>query len=408
MIYLKNIEVARLYRVSPTSINRWIKKAKVKQNNLHIGQDNGKEMIIDSQHNRLELHRLSNGGKKYLAGRDQKKITPKKEFYSLFSQDQIVEIINALETDMYLSHKFAYLGDGARIWDIFQTIETASGVYYAPEGHLLKINLPNVFNFLQSNKFNYIEIGPGNGAVTLDFVKGLAESGKMLSYTAIDISQEMLNLLEINMNPHFDGMDITQNYIQGDIENMDVRSVFYKLKKGEGEEKVSNIIIVTGGLIGAINLGKTLEGLRPAMGKEDILILENAIDNPDRRGAFDHILKTMLGQNMLALIRYLNIDVDACEMYGVYDEVTQARLIKLKIDKNYNLEVVLDDVKKTIYLVKGIDITICRLRSTKIDEISSYLRTHGLEITHLSTDTSFKSKYSDTVVMFTRRISDFS
>ncbi len=96
MLYFKNIELAEKYHVSLGTVRNWIEAAQSKRVGVTLHYKNGKPYVANTASNILAIELLVEGGRKYRPHRTFKALTPRPEFYQLYSQTQIHDIITNL------------------------------------------------------------------------------------------------------------------------------------------------------------------------------------------------------------------------------------------------------------------------------------------------------------------------
>ncbi|MDF5733789.1 MAG: L-histidine N(alpha)-methyltransferase, partial [Rhizonema sp. PD38] len=194
---------------------------------------------------------------------------PSSEFYSIFSQEEVLGIIHALEVRREIPLKYSYKGRGAKIWDNFYQKYIIPKWYRTSnvEIDLLKKNFEYISSKTQNcHKVNIIDVGAGNSYPVKEFVRKLNKLGKIHKYIALDISEELLNLSQNNFQKWFPQIEFVSSTI--DIENSSIPEVLLK-----NPEDTVNIILHLGVTIGNHqNRTEALKNFRDSMGTNDILV----------------------------------------------------------------------------------------------------------------------------------------
>ena len=81
-----------------------------------------------------------------------------------------------------------------------------------------------IIPYLSQNKIDILEIGPGNGLVTLSFLERLTGYTEVRNYTGVDVSQEFIDLLESKR-------DQFKKFCQGRIVFECADASIYEIKK---------------------------------------------------------------------------------------------------------------------------------------------------------------------------------
>lgn len=112
---------------------------------------------------------------------------PRAEFYSIFSELEILDIIQTLTTRREISLKYSYKGQGANIWDKFY-LNYLRPRWYRPvnrEIALLNDNFEIITRKISAvNTVNLIDVGAGNSYPVKDFICRLNRLDKITRYIA--------------------------------------------------------------------------------------------------------------------------------------------------------------------------------------------------------------------------------
>jgi uncharacterized SAM-dependent methyltransferase len=145
---------------------------------------------------------------------------PSSEFYSIFSKEEVLGIIDALQVRREIPLKYSYKGRGAKKWDNFYLKHIIPKWYRtsSTEIDLLRDNFDYLNgNFLGCEKLNIIDVGAGNSYPVKQFITRLNKLGKVNKYIALDISEDLLNLSQKNFTKWFPKIEFATYKI--DIEN---------------------------------------------------------------------------------------------------------------------------------------------------------------------------------------------
>ncbi len=206
MKYFKNIELAKLYHVSEKSVRNWIQAAKESRLDLELYSENGRDYVANTTRNNMVVEQLVEKGKKYKNTRGFKKIYPKKEFYETYNNKQILDIISSITIHREIPIQYSYFDGGAIAWDEYAN-RMANEV--APNILNQSVELLGVTSsyldgmFADKTIVNVVDVGPGNGLPVRATLERLLNQGKLGRYIAIDISQDMIDILERNIKKWF-------------------------------------------------------------------------------------------------------------------------------------------------------------------------------------------------------------
>ncbi|AKG21648.1 L-histidine N(alpha)-methyltransferase [Calothrix sp. 336/3] len=310
--------------------------------------------------------------------------TPNSEFYSHFSQAEILEIIYALETRREIPLKFSYKGKGAKIWDNFYQKYIVPTWYRSSnvERDLLKDNFSYLNGDFQGYEtVNIIDVGAGNSYPVKDYIRRLQKLGKINNYVALDISSELLELSRLNFTKWFPKINIiTQNL---DIENTQIHE-----NLRQKDNKAGNIFLHLGVTMGNHqNRHQVLLNFRDSMTENDFLVFTNENGSSSKwngkvRGGCDYhagnIYKWMQGS--------LGVKPEDCELIRKYDSVTDSVVANLKVRENYNLNFQFMEVSKNVEISAGEEITIWRHHKFEIADIVAEIEALGFQLVHCSTN----------------------
>ena len=379
MEYFSNKEVVEKYNISQPTLFKWLKNAQIQKNNLVIQKVNKNWKIIKNEQNISELERLYLEAQKFKNKIALEKITPKSEFFEIFSHRQIVEIINDLQISKEINLKFSYFGQNNIVWDK-QAKDTKNYKTTATDSQ----NLLNSFPFLaqkisQFSKINIIDIGCGNGLATLEFVKHIHKKKLLNKYIAVDISPEMLEIAKINLNAGIDNLNFV-SYIH-DIEESDIKEICFDNKI----EKTVNLILFIGGTVGNFtNQDHIWSNLKNSLGKNDLLIISNKLDKNESKSRFDGVKKYY--QRYLYIPNLLGLETINPKLHFIFNEKKQARCCYLELQKDYILNIKDDKIDTILKFQKGDKIEIWMHKLSTVQSLLDSLTFYGLEMVQLTTE----------------------
>jgi uncharacterized SAM-dependent methyltransferase len=320
---------------------------------------------------------------------------PSSEFYSVFSQEEVLEIIHALEVRREIPLKYSYKGGGAKIWDDFYIKYIVTTWYRTSnvEVTLLKDNFQYINDITQScEKVNIIDVGAGNSSPVKEFLRRFSKD-KLNKYVALDISEELLNLSQTNIKKWFPSLDFTSSTI--DIENNCIPKSLLSSENKIPTSNTANIILHLGVTIGNhFNRQGAFKNFRDSMNKNDLLVFTNEIgsnsqwDGKARGGCNYH------AQQIFEWIKNnMGISSQDCELIRKYDLQTDSVIANIKFRHNYTLNFNLGG-NKSVEIAQGEEITIWRHHKFEIPQLLQELEQAGLQVVHYSTN-----KYSSHIMV---------
>jgi hypothetical protein len=364
--YFKNTELAKIYNVSEKSVRNWIQAAREGKLDLQLYEKNDKLYIGDTSKNISLISQLVERGRKYKNTRSYKIVKPTSRFYDLYSPEQILDIISALEIYREIPRQYNYFDGGATYWDRYvkrlATEETPN--IFTNTLKLLDIN-QDYLDFLLSNyrRVNVIDVGVGNGWPVRGILSHLLEERKMGRYIALDISSEMLKIAEDNINQWFEGkvnfegkqLDINYDRFSSVISNE------YMTK--EGKDTI-NLVLVLGGTLGNLRAPDgALKVIHDSMGRKDLLIHTIKLDTETTRRYFDFSADAQLqplAPQYKFIVDLLNIDPSYYNVEMGYDEEHMHRFLRIRLKVALTINFDFDGIERVVDLNKDDSILMWR------------------------------------------------
>ncbi len=316
-------------------------------------------------------------------------VKPSSEFYSIFSEEEVLGIVHALEVRREIPLKYSYKGRGANIWDrfylkyLFPRLFRTSNV----EIELLR----DIFEYI-NEKFkgcdtvNIVDVGAGNSYPVKEFIARLNKFGKINKYIALDISEELLALSRENFTKWFPPIEFISYTI--DIENSCIPNSYLKNKANLETDDIPKIILHLGVTIGNHhNRASVLKNFRYSMGKKDLLVFTNETGSNSQwdgrvRGGFKYH-----AEQVYAWIKNkLGIRSEDCELVRKYDDKTDSLVANIKLRQDYTINFSFRGVDKNIEISEGEEITIWRHHKYEMPELLQEIERAGLQLVHYSTN----------------------
>ncbi|MFH7026642.1 MAG: L-histidine N(alpha)-methyltransferase [Heteroscytonema crispum UTEX LB 1556] len=322
---------------------------------------------------------------------------PSSEFYSIFSQEEVLGIIHALEVKREIPLKYSYKGRGAKIWNDFYQKYIVPRWYRTSnlEIDLLKKN----FAYINGNpqgckKVNIIDVGSGNSYPVKEYIFRLNKIGKIKKYIALDISEELLNVSRENFQKWFPKIEFISDKI--DIENSCIPQSLLKNKVQLETDDIANIILHLGVTISNHqNRNKVLKNFRDSMGKNDFLVFTNEIgSNSKWDGRVGGGFKYHAEEIYASIKNKIGIKSEDCELVRKYDAQTDSIVANIKLRHNYTINFNLMGINKNVEIFKDEEITIWRHHKYEIPELLQEIEQAGLQLVHYGTD-----KYSSHIMV---------
>lgn len=381
MLYFKNPELAKMHHVTLRTVLNWIEAAKQGKLDLTLHTEKGKSYIANTARNTAAIKQLVEERRKYRNTRAVKVVTPRPEFYKLYNEAQIYDIVSNLEIHHEIPRQYNYFDGGAESWDAYiQRMDrenTPSNLTMTRK--LLQKNRDYIDDLMSKYQMvNVVDIGVGNALPVKDLLEHLIAHDKLGRYIAIDISPEILRLAEQNLNKWF-GKRIKFEGYEIDISRERFANIL-------AEDYIKNNANHTGNLI--LFLGGTLQNFRKrdvplqvindSMGANDLLLHTQKLDSLATRNHFDFSAKP--GVKVLppihgVVIDLLNINPSMYELEIGYDEQRRERYERVRFNVSLTIKFEFIEGQRLININKGEAILLWRAsQDSAMDIINQFDR----------------------------------
>lgn len=381
MLYFQHTELAAQYHVSPKTVRNWIDATKQGKLNLTLHVEGNSSYVANTAGNIATITELTESRRKYRNTRTAKVVTPKPDFYTLYSDDQIYDIISNLEIHHEIPRQYNYFDGGAKRWEEYVERLAAENTMNMLTGttKLLEVNQNYVDDLLgEYSRVNVIDVGVGNAYPTRELLAHLIKQNKLGRYIALDISPSMLEIAETNIKTWFgdavpfEGYEYDINYER-----------FSKLLASEytknDADNTVNLVLLLGGTLS--NMRHPDSGYRmvhDSMGIKDLLVHTTKLDTMASRRYFDFNFEpgnTALSPNHRLIFDLLNIDESFYDIEMGYDHSISERYIRVRLKVSITVQFVSKDGKREVVLNKDDTILLWRgLQQTATDVMEQFDR----------------------------------
>lgn len=388
MQYFRNTDIANTYHVSVRAVSNWIQATHNGRLDLTLHQENGRDYVANTARNIAIITKLVEERRKYRTTKAHKVVTPSPEFYTLFSPEQIVDIISNLEIHREIPRQYNYFDGGAVHWDDYaQRLageEDANILKSTIE--LINLNLDYIDYLVAGKKVNLIDIGPGNALPVKGLIKHLLARDSLARYTAIDISPEMIHIAESRIADWFKG-EVKFNGEIRDIAYERITDILaHDMFTSEADSTV-NIILFLGGTIGNFRSpNDVLRTIGNSMQPGDVLICSQKLDTPAARRYFDFNNQpgTKLSPNHKLVLDLLNLNESLYEVEAGFDSSQRERYIRLKVNTAVTIEFGGGRSDYPVHLNKDDQILLWRFSHRLAPQVLSQFDQAGFELLQAS------------------------
>ncbi len=314
---------------------------------------------------------------------------PSSEFYSIFSNEEVLGIIHALKVRREIPLKYSYKGTGAKKWDNFYLKHIVPKWYRtsSTEIDLLRDN----FEYLNGNlqrceKLNIVDVGAGNSYPVKQFITRLHKLDRVNKYVALDISEDLLNLSRKNFTKWFPTIEFISYTI--DIENSCLPPISLDNQANLEADNTAKIILHLGVTMGNHHDRiQVLKNFRDSMGKHDLLVFTNEIGSSSQwdgiaRGGFKYHVDEVYAW----IQKDIGLSSQDCELVRKYDEKTNSLVANIKLGQDYTINFNVSGIDKSLQISEGEEITIWRQHKYELPELQQEIEQAGLQLVHYKTD----------------------
>jgi uncharacterized SAM-dependent methyltransferase len=371
-------------------VANWVEAAQKGKLDLTLVEHNGKKYVANIARNLSTIEKMVEERRKYRTTKAHKVITPRAEFYSLYSPEQIIDIITNLEVYREIPRQYNYFDVGAKHWSDYadKLYNEESSNFLKDTIDLLDINSTYLDNlFAKYSKVNVIDIGPGNALPVKSLIKRLIDRKVMGRYVAIDISPDMLAIAENNIRKWF-GDRISFDADIRDITSERFTDLIVKDYFATGDRNSINLVLFLGGTLANFReQTEALNVIRHSIGSRDILVYTTKLNTPAARTYFDfnnQPEKSKLSPNHRLMTDLLNIDEDSYDVESGFDTKTNMRSISIRLKVSVSIEFAHNDGVWPVELNKNDRVLIWRAWDCTTNASLTQFNAAGFELQQAS------------------------
>ncbi|WP_339381078.1 class I SAM-dependent methyltransferase [Brasilonema sp. UFV-L1] len=305
---------------------------------LQLTEVDGVQHILKNEHNWLIMTEQAEKGRKHKHLESRQVVTVSDELYKILDDNQLIGLINSLEVSKKIPHKLVYLNKGADLWEKFyeRTLQdttyqtTSSDLYFFENQYRLIKDTINT-----ESKINVVDIGGGNGEPAMPLLRQLQQDNLLNSYTAIDISSEMLEYTKKHLIRS--GIRVPTDFHVCDFEIQSLQNILFKTKYMGGARKPTIVLALGGILFNSNDVAQTFKHVVEGLCPEDLFIVTNALDNPSAPVNFSTFTIPEIYELDTKVARLLNLSEDLTDNELIFNEKTRFREYNLVLQKDIDL-----------------------------------------------------------------------
>ncbi len=391
MSYYKPSELTEKFHVSTKTVYNWITAAKAGKNDLKLYDKGNSSVVAKTQENDVILEKLAKAGKRHRNTAYYKVVSPRPDFFNIYNDRQILDIITNLSVHAEIPLQYDYLQDGAQYWDDrvkrFESDGESNPLISTIE--LLQDNLGTINRLIKNKKrVNVIDLGVGNARPVKDLLSHLQAKGVLHRYIGIDISPSMLEIANRNIKNWFGDSIRFEGYVR-DISSEQFDDLVVADMLDEDADQTINIVLLLGGT--AMNFRSSNDAFKPtfsSMHRSDLLIYGM---KPDTEASRRHLDlgptpgSLSLAPNFKYILDLLSIDETLYDTESGFDFDKKMRYVRVRLKAAIDIQFDLGGTKRrSVSLEKGQAILLFRAWHRSTPEIITELGATGFTLLHAS------------------------
>jgi uncharacterized SAM-dependent methyltransferase len=391
MQYFRNVDIVKDYHVDESTVRKWIRNAKAGKLDLVLYEKDGRSFIANTSKNIASIKEQVEAHRKFRNTKAAKVVTPRPEFYSLFTQAQIYDIVTDLELHHEIARQYNYVDKGASNWDKYTqrlAAEESSNLLTCTI-ELIREN-QQYLDFLLGDydKVNVVDIGVGNALPIRNLLAHLLEQEKLGRYIALDISGKMLQIAERNISTWFGGRVKFEGY-ETDINYERFAYILAEEYLKPDADRTANLILLFGGTLGNLrDPDGAFRVIRNSMGSHDFLLYSRKLDSSMSRRYFDFNPEpndnSLLSPNHRFIFDLLNIDESFYEVEMGFDERVHQRYIRVRLKMALTIKFTFNAGERLLQFSKGDAILLWRSWQQSATDVARQFDHNDFYILHSS------------------------
>jgi hypothetical protein len=388
MLYFKHSQLAEDYKVSLKTVHNWIDAAKQEKLDLQLYEEKSRVYVANTPANIIMLEKLADKGKKYRNSLHHKTVTPKSEFYDLYTSRQILDIISNLNIHREVPRQYNYMDGGADNWDSWLKRLESESTSNILKGtiKLMNDNLVPLDQLIEGNrKINVIDVGVGNAAPVKELLGHLIGKNLLSRYIAIDISESMLKIAERNIEQWFNGKVKFEGHIK-DISYERFDDLLIEDMLSDHSESTINLVLLLGGTpTNFRNPSDVLRVVYGSMGDRDLLMVTDKADTENSRRYFDFGNgrgNLRLSASHRFILDLMNIDESLYDVEMGFNEAKHMRYIRVRLKAALTINFKFEDSERSVNFEKGDTILLLRVWHRPLLRLVSDFEEVGFRLLH--------------------------
>lgn len=366
MLYFKNTELAKEYHVTLRTVLNWIEATKQGKLDLVLHTESGKSYVANTARNITLIKQMVEDRKKYRNTKAVKTVEPKPEFYRLFNQGQIYDLVTSLEIHREIPRQYNYFDGGASHWDQYATT-----LAHEETPNLIKSTIDLVdkhFGYIDDllkkyKRVNVVDIGVGNALPVKGLLQHLLDQQKLGRYIALDISSDILKIAQKNIHAWFGNKVVFEDY-EVDINYDRFSNILAEEYLRDDSQDTANLVLLLGGTLCNFRVPDgAFKIIHDSMSVNDFLMHTQKLDSEATRRYFDFNIEP--GKSELApihenVVSLLNIDKSFYDVEMGFDQGQQQRYVRMTFKIALSIKFKFETGERTLEINKGEKVLVWR------------------------------------------------
>lgn len=385
MNYYKNTELAEIYHVSEKSVRNWIDAAEAGKLDLELFSHGNRYFIANTTKNLRVIEQLVQQRQKFKNSRGHKVVSPKPEFYKLFTEEQILDIMTNIDVHKEVPLQYTYFDGGAKYWRDYSEklikedeLNMLTGII-----KLLNINQDYISSIIKDKKVNIVDLGVGDGTPVRNLIASLLERNQINRYMGVDFSHDMLAIAEENMQAWFGDKLIYESHLR-DLNYDRFEDLLRKDNFKPNDEGRQNIILCLGGTLTNFRRpDHALQVINGSMGRNDYFVYGLKLDTESSRRFFDFYVEfdsEKLDTQLKLIIDLFNFDSSFYEVEQYFDEEQCARFTQIHLKTDVTIKFMVGGESRSLTIRKGERILLWRYWHQKAMDVMNQFDRNGFDL----------------------------
>lgn len=339
MSILRNVDVAKKIGISPATVKNWIEYALTDKIILDLTKIGDRYYIDDNVENINRLNKLKNQGAKFRSKNEWLKISPEPRFYEIFTDSQIIDIMNHIEYHNFVPVHYFRQKEGSKWRYETQMDLLESNPKFNKAISKIAGNLAEIVTKIEQDgkKANIIELGSDIGTIFCeDLIKSCVDKGILKNYISVSTSGEIHKLRRAYVKNYHKFSIIEEDC------NIEEQSIKHIINHYSDQETVNICMMVYGSINTIPNviqvIGQLSNSIRPGI---DFLAIDTDMNVQSSsfnlfKEASDMVTIHNTYKWLLEILGFFKNSELKCDIIEDHHDVLNSRYLSLNINVEYS------------------------------------------------------------------------